>query len=60
MGHEYNGKMFYVHKSSMLHGALVGAGSFWPKSIWNSHLDKFRQQHKHMNQIVRKAIEHLP
>jgi hypothetical protein len=32
MGHEYNGKVFPVNISFILHGALVGAGSldgFW-------------------------------
>jgi hypothetical protein len=27
-------KCFPVHTSSILHGALVGAGSLWPHALW--------------------------
>jgi hypothetical protein len=30
MGQEYDKEMSPVHKSSILHGVMVGAGSLWP------------------------------
>jgi hypothetical protein len=30
MGHSYNRKVFHVHIWAILHGAMVGACSFWP------------------------------
>jgi len=33
MEHEYNQKVFSVHKPSILLGALVGACSLWPPAL---------------------------